>query len=147
MHITSYQPRYRDDMIFCLLLAKDALGAAPRLNEDLLDVQLNYLDQGEGFWLALNEKDRVIGMVGTRTGAKNEIWLKRLYVKPEYKRQGVASALYLTAEDFVRAKGVLRVHTRFKDDYHEAAQFYHAMGFSETRRSADCRHFVKELVT
>ena len=59
--IIPYDERYRDDMIFMVLEAKDALGRVPRLNEDLLDVQKNYIDTGDMFWLAIDEHDRVIG--------------------------------------------------------------------------------------
>lgn len=61
MKIIQYEDRYRDDMIFMVLEAKNALGRVPRLNEDLLDVQRYYLSRGEMFWLALNEENRVIG--------------------------------------------------------------------------------------
>ncbi|MCL2445737.1 MAG: GNAT family N-acetyltransferase [Oscillospiraceae bacterium] len=143
--IIPYAPQYRDDMIFCLLLAKDALGYVPHLNEDLLNVQANYFARGDAFWLAVDNNDRVIGMVGTHTVSADELWLKRLYVKPNCKRQGVASALLRMAEDFARAKGIACVHTRFNDDYHEAAGFYPAMGFVATERSDGCRHLVKRV--
>ncbi len=52
--IIPYDAKYRDDMIFMVLEAKDALGRVPRLNEDLLDVQKNYLDTGDMFWLAID---------------------------------------------------------------------------------------------
>ena len=42
--IIPYNEKYRDDMIFMVLEAKNALGRIPRLNEDLLDIQKNYLD-------------------------------------------------------------------------------------------------------
>lgn len=62
--IIPYDEKYRDDMIFMVLEAKDALGRIPRLNEDLLDVQKYYLDTGDMFWLAIDEHDRVIGCIG-----------------------------------------------------------------------------------
>lgn len=34
MKIIPYEARFRDDMIFMVLQAKDALGRVPRLNED-----------------------------------------------------------------------------------------------------------------
>ena len=64
MRIIAYDEKYRDDMIFMVLQAKDALGRVPHLNEDLLTVQKTYLDAGDGFWLAIDEDDRVIGCVG-----------------------------------------------------------------------------------
>ena len=48
MRIIPYEEQYRDDMIFMVLSAKDALGRVPRLNEDLLDVKKHYLQGGTG---------------------------------------------------------------------------------------------------
>lgn len=75
MRIIPYEDQYRDDMIFMVLEAKNALGRTPRLNEDLLDIPGAYLDKGDMFWLALDGNDRVIGCVGyhsigNSTGAK-----------------------------------------------------------------------------
>ena len=64
MKIIKYEDKYRDDMIFMILEAKNALGRVPGLNEDLLDIKKNYLDVGDMFWLAIDEHDRVIGSIG-----------------------------------------------------------------------------------
>ena len=42
MKIIEYSSQYRDDMIFMVLEAKNALGRIPHLNEDLLDIQGHY---------------------------------------------------------------------------------------------------------
>ena len=60
MQIIKFEPKYRDDLIFMILEAKNALGRIPGLNEDLLDIQKNYFDKGDMFWVALDENDRVI---------------------------------------------------------------------------------------
>ena len=39
MNIIPYQDKYRDDLIFMILEAKNALGKVPGLNEDLLDIK------------------------------------------------------------------------------------------------------------
>lgn len=52
MEIKLYEDRYRDDMIFMVLQAKDALGRIPSINEDLLDIKKNYFDRGDMFWIA-----------------------------------------------------------------------------------------------
>ena len=64
MRIIPFENQYRDDMIFMIMEAKNALGRLPTLNEDLLDIHANYLDSGDMFWLALDENDRVIGCIG-----------------------------------------------------------------------------------
>lgn len=51
MRIVQFDNKYRDDMIFMILEAKNALGRVPGLNEDLLDIKKNYLDKGVCFGL------------------------------------------------------------------------------------------------
>lgn len=73
MTIKPYEDAHRDDLIYMVLEAKDALGRKPRLNADLLDVKANYFDRGDAFFVAIDEKDRVIGCAGySRIGGTNE---------------------------------------------------------------------------
>ena len=53
--VIPYEESYRDDMIFMVLEAKDALGLVPTLREDLLDVRRISLAAGDGFLLAGEE--------------------------------------------------------------------------------------------
>ena len=43
MKIIKFEEIYRDDMIFTVLQAKDALGRKPTINPDLLDIKANYI--------------------------------------------------------------------------------------------------------
>lgn len=47
MKIIAYEDRYRDDLIFMILEAKNALGRVPGLNSDLLDIKKNYMENGD----------------------------------------------------------------------------------------------------
>ena len=143
--IIPFQQKYRDDTIFCLLLAKDALCRLPRLNEDLLDIQGNYFDKGDMFWIALDDDKRVVGMVGTTTTTESDMWLRRFYVKPSLKKNGLGSAMLSVVEDYAKSKGIEIIHTRFAEDYVEALQFYSAKGFIESERSDGLRHFIKSI--
>ena len=97
MKIIRYEEKYRDDLIFMVLEAKNALGRVPTLNPDMLDVDGFYFSKGDMFWLALDENDRVIGSVGCNLLPDGEAVLHRLYVKYNLKRQGIGSALLHTA--------------------------------------------------
>ena len=109
--IITYDEKYRDDMIFMVLEAKDALGRVPRLNEDLLDVQKNYIDTGDMFWLAIDEHDRVIGCVGYNSiPGTTEVRLHRLYIKAARKRQGIGTRLLHTVELYLREQGKTAAH-------------------------------------
>ena len=93
MNIILYDDRYRDDMLTMIREARVALGLAPSVRADLYDVKANYLDKGDGFWLALDEDGRVIGCLGwSRTEKQDEAFLHRFYVKADRKRRGSARA-------------------------------------------------------
>lgn len=135
MVIKPYEEKYRDDMIFMVLQAKDALGRIPSINKDLLDIQANYLDCGDMFWVAIDENDRVIGCVGySKTQNTTEAFLHRLYVKAAEKRKGIGTALLQTAENAMRNQGVsvALVHLgQPKEQWFESYAFYPKHGYWE----------------
>ena len=145
MKIIPYHDEYRDDMIFMVLEAKDALGRKPTLNPDLLDVNEHYFQKGDGFWLAIDDSDRVVGCVGyTRIPGTSEAFLHRLYVKAERKRSGIGTALLKTAENAMKEKGirVSRVHLgENRAQWNESYSFYPKHGYAEY----EPRYMMKEL--
>ena len=144
MKIVVYEEKYRDDMIFMVLQAKDALGRVPRLNEDLLDIRANYLDKGDMYWLALSNEDRVIGCVGySAIPGTDEVWLHRFYVKAALKGQGIGSALYARVEDHIRAQGKSAIRVHLGGQGYEASRgFYLHRGYYY---DGDAEHMRKSL--
>lgn len=131
VRIIPYDNRYRDDMIFMVLEAKDALGRVPRLNEDLLDIPRAYLASGDMFWLALDPRDRVVGCIGYQSlPGTAEVKLHRLYVKASQKRRGIGTRLLLTAEAHLRARGKTAIHVHLGGPaYFESHHFYPKHGY------------------
>lgn len=131
--IIPYEKRFRDDMIFMVLEAKDALGRVPTLNEDLMDINRNYIGTGDAFFLALDERERVVGCVGfSRIENTDEAFLHRLYVKAALKRRGIGTRLLQTAEEAMKEKGitVARVHLGDPVYYSESYSFYPKNGYT-----------------
>ena len=145
MKIKLYEEKYRDDMIFMVLQAKDALGRMPRINDDLLDIKRHYFDRGNLFLIAVDEKDRVIGCAGySRIEGTNEAFIHRLYVKASEKRKGIGSALLDTIEAEMRSGGisVARVHLGAPpEQWYESYSFYTKHGYVEY----EPRYMMKEL--
>ena len=131
MRIIEFEEKYRDDMIYMVLSAKNAIGRIPKLNEDLLDIRTNYFDKGHSFWIALDEFDRVIGCVGTKEDSEGRIFLSHLYVKPDLKRHGIGSKLLELAENSIRDRGYKEVYVHLGKDYLESHVFYPKHGYIE----------------
>ena len=135
MIIKPYEEQYRDDLIFMVLQAKDALGRKPAINADLLDIKANYFDRGDMFWIAIDEEDRVVGCVGySRTASASEAFIHRLYVKACEKHKGIGTALLQTAENEMRKRGisVSLVHLgEPKEQWFESYSFYPKHGYCE----------------
>ena len=131
MNIIQFDDQYRDDMIFMVLEAKNALGCIPRLNDGLLNVKENYIDKGDMFWLAIGNSNRVIGCIGYNSiDGTTEVCLHRLYVKYTLKHQGIGSLLLHAAEEYIRMQGktAIRVHLGGKE-YFESRSFYPKHGY------------------
>lgn len=135
MIIKLYEEKYRDDLIFMVLQAKDALGRRPTINPDLLDIKANYFDCGDLFWVAINEEDRVVGCIGySKTENPEEAFLHRLFVKASEKHKGIGTQLLQTAENEMRKRGITAslVHLGDpKEQWFESYAFYPKNGYLE----------------
>ena len=132
MKIVRYEEKYRDDMVFMVLQAKDALGRVPRINRDLLDVQSCYLDEGTEFLLAIDDNYRVIGCVGYERMDFRTAKLHRFYVKASLKRRGIGSALLKQIESSIANAGYSEIVAHLGGtEYAEARAFYPAKGYVE----------------
>lgn len=148
MKIIQFEPRYRDDLIFMILEAKNALGRVPGLNEDLLDIEKHYFSKGDLFWIAVDEYDRVIGSVGYNSiPDSSEIWLHRLFVKADLKHQGIGTKLLATAEAYAKEHGKTAVYVHLgqpKEQWAESYQFYPKYGYAVYDKSKP-NYMKKEL--
>jgi len=132
MRIVEFDDKYRDDMIFMVLDAKNALGVMPRLNNDLLDIQSNYYENGTKFWLALDEKDRVVGCLGYVDLGFGAAKLHRFYVKSELKRKGIGSQLLQVAEDAISVAGYREILVHLGGpEFFESKSFFPKKGYIE----------------
>ena len=134
MRIITFEERYRDDLIFMILEAKNALGRVPGLNEDLLDIKSNYFDVDGMFWIAVDENDRVIGSIGFKPiENSNEVWIHRLFVKGNLKHRGIGTKLLEYAESFLKEKGkvAIRIHLGSGEEWFESHKFYLKNGYVE----------------
>lgn len=135
MIVKLYEEKYRDDLIFMVLSAKDALGRKPTINPDLLDIKANYFDKGTAFGVAVDAEDRVIGCIGySLTDRSTEAFLHRLYIKPTMKRKGLGGELLSIAENEMRRNGITTALVHLgepKEQWFESYRFYPKHGYEE----------------
>ena len=143
MQIIKFELKYRDDLIFMILEAKNALGRVPGLNEDLLDIQKNYFDKGDMFWIALDENNRVIGSIGYNSVENtDDVVLHRLFVKYNMKHQGIGTSLLFHAEEYLKSIGKKKIiiHLGDKEHFFESWNFYPKHGYKEFKPSYMMKH-------
>ncbi|MFC7058706.1 GNAT family N-acetyltransferase [Halovenus salina] len=125
-------------------------------DEDLRDVQANYLD-GDGEFLVAVVDGTIVGMgaYATPNEWKEEfihvdsrtVELTRMRVDPEYHGQGVGSALYHELEQRARQDGYERLLLDTGVENDVARGFYESLGFQlEQQMSLSFAEFTFELV-
>ena len=138
MIVKLYEEKYRDDLIFMVLSAKDSLGRKSTINPDLLDIKANYFDKGTAFWVAVDAEDRVIGCIGySLTDRSTEAFLHRLYIKPTMKRKGLGGELLSIAENEMQRNGITTALVHLgepKEQWFESYRFYPKHGYEDILR-------------
>ncbi|XP_072858271.1 putative N-acetyltransferase camello [Pogona vitticeps] len=101
------------------------------LREDLLDIQATYLgDKHSCFWVAEVE-DCVVATVGARPSEEHpeELMLKRMSVRKDFRGLGIAKALCRTVISFAKEHGYKSVVLNTLMVQHEARAMYEGVGF------------------
>jgi putative acetyltransferase len=97
------------------------------LHRDLELVGQRYLRDRSGFWVA----ERDIALVGTvAVRPKDEVTceLKRLYVNPTARGQGIGQLLYMHAENFARSAGYEKIWLDSSRRFTQARRLYERNG-------------------
>lgn len=101
------------------------------LQGDLLDIQATYMSgKGSCFWVA--EVDEcVVATVGARPSEEHqeELMLKRMSVRKDYRGHGIAKALCRMVISFARQRGYKSVVLNTLMVQHEAHAMYEGIGF------------------
>ena len=112
--------------------------AAVVVREDAETFAKEYFADGAGVWLA-EEDGTVVGCIALRKlpGKPGCGEIKRLYVRPAYRGQGIADLLLATLEDYAKRFGYEWLYLDTAADMKAAALFYERKGFSPCERYND----------
>ncbi|TMW58940.1 hypothetical protein Poli38472_007085 [Pythium oligandrum] len=109
------------------------------LETDLADIQGTYFDSNGHFWVLTNTnegREEIIGTVALEGNEDGRCELRRLAVKPEYHRRGLARKLVAHLEDWARSHGFKTVELSTGVVMAPACTLYSVLGYTETGRRA-----------
>lgn len=75
-------------------------------------------------WIALNEKNEIVGTIALLKHSDDNVELKKFYVRKDYRGQGVSKALYEKAMNMCKESGFKRIFLGTYERIETAIQFY-----------------------
>lgn len=107
---------------------------ARALREEIGRIEAYYSERGGQFFVAIREQE-LVGMYGYETADADAVEIRRMYVAPEARRQGIAQALLNHAEATAIATGHRAIVLSTSELQVSALQLYRTSGFTETHNS------------
>ena len=105
---------------------------ARSLKEEIDSVFDYYRERAGGFWVAA-EKQKIVGIFGLESSGEDAMELRRMYVDPDVRRQGIARTMLCFAEQECRRRGRSRMVLSTSELQQEALSLYRAAGYELVR--------------
>lgn len=135
--ITVYNDKYKEEVITLILHVQNVeygVGISVEEQPDILDIHSNYINDGGNFWIALNDKEEVIGSIGLQKKNKEIAVLKKFFVYKDYrgKEFGTGKKLFEALLDFDKKQGFSKIILDTPSKATRSHSFYKKVGFKET---------------
>ena len=98
------------------------------LVEEIDRIPAYYREHAGSFWVAVKD-DKVVGMFGLEGTSDGAMELRRMYVNPSARRQGIARQMLQSAEDECRRQDVSRLTLSTSEIQIAALAFYKKAGY------------------
>ena len=136
MKIITYRDKYKDQVIKLIFdIAEIEQGHHSKSGRpDIKNIPEFYQKSDrENFWVAVDEKDNVVGTIGL-TDCKNENGeLQRMYVRQDLRRQGIATKLLTELLSFAKEKQYKAIYLTTVDEPGAKHSFYMNNGFKRVK--------------
>ena len=118
---------------------------ARALREEINRITEYYAERGGSFWVAM-AGDRLVGMFGLEpSAAEDGMELRRMYVDPDARRQGIASKMLSFAEDECRRLQMARLDLSTSEVQGAALELYRKAGYQLVREEVSTEASNKTL--
>ncbi len=96
---------------------------------DLYDLEGAYLKAGGAFWVVEDDRGEIVGTCGLKPMANGSIELRKMYLMPHARGQGLGKKLLKTAIAKAKALGFKRLELETASQLREAIALYESFGF------------------
>jgi GNAT superfamily N-acetyltransferase len=100
-------------------------------DKDLFDIPTIYQKSGGNFWLILDAENHILGTVALRPFNKTEVELKRFYLDPNCRGQGIGSKLLERAIAFAQRQNFKNIKLDTSRKSVRALHVFNKFGFRE----------------
>lgn len=90
-----------------------------------------YIEKGGNLWIALDDEDNVIGTIALVKHNNEEVELKKLYVRKDYRGKGLSKELYSRVIDTTKENDFNRIFLGTYEKLETAINFYLRRGFKK----------------
>jgi GNAT superfamily N-acetyltransferase len=102
------------------------------LVEEIDRIPAYYSEHAGSFWVAVKD-DKMVGMFGLEGTLDEAMELRRMYVDPSARRQGIARQMLQSAEDECRRRGISRLVLSTSEIQVAALALYREAGYNLLR--------------
>ncbi len=139
MKIVSCENAYRDEVIALVLSIQNGeagLGLTLDDQPDLLDIDAHYGATGGGFWVALDDENRVVGTLGLQVRENACGVMKKFFVAKSFrgKEYGVSGQLFDCLTDCAARNNLATIVLDTPAVATRSHAFYRKKGFLEVSR-------------
>lgn len=134
--IKEYQERYNSKINdFVISIYVDEYGFEEHREGLLKEDNGEYIKKGGNFWIAVDENDEIVGTIAIYKRT-DDMELKRLYVRKDYRGKGLSKALYEEAVNLCKKNSFNKIFLGTYDRLETAIQFYLRRRIQRNRRYA-----------
>ena len=131
MQIVEYEEKYKEKTIQLLIeVAVNEFGFKEWERWFRIFENQNYRNNNGNCWIAINERDEVIGTISLKNLDNKSCELKNLYVKKEYRCNGLAKKLFSISMEYAENHCYEKIQLDTYDKFHIAMKFYEKNGFT-----------------
>ena len=131
--IKEFEDRYNENVNdFIISIFVEEYGFEEYRKELEEQNNLEYIENGGGLWIALDEEDNVIGTIALRKINDFDAELKKLYVRKDYRGTGLSKDLYRRVMENYK-----RIVLGTYDKLETAINFYLKRGFTQLENLYD----------